>query len=94
MAASEYAYEGRSDWSKFCQCNQILVNREEVLDRFKENLIVYLNNLTKNDTTWNDNEYEYAMKVKDDLEEKKTTKKIKRRGDCGEDKFKKVKRNK
>ena len=93
MAASEYAYEGNSDWSEFFQINSEFADRNKVLDHFKENLIVYLNNLQKKDTSWNDEEYEYAMQVRDNLEGK-VTKRSKKRGDTGEEKVKKGKRNK
>ena len=90
MAASEYAYEGNSDWSEFLQIKKVFADRNEVLDRFKENLIVYLNNLQKKDTSWNDEEYEYAMQVRDNLEGK-VKKRSNIRGDSGERKTRKVK---
>lgn len=93
MAASEYAYEGNSDWSEFLQIKKVFADRNEVLDRFKENLIVYLNNLQKKDTSWNDEEYEYAMQVRDNLEGK-VKKRSNNRGDSKEKKSKKGKRNK
>ena len=80
MAASEYAYEGNSDWSEFLQIKKVFADRNEVLDRFKENLIVYLNNLQKKDTSWNDEEYEYVMQVRDNLEGK-VKKRSNNRGD-------------
>ena len=67
MAASEYAYEGNSDWSEFLQIKKVFADRNEVLDRFKENLIVYLNNLQKKDTSWNDEEYEYLCSAQPTL---------------------------
>ena len=93
MAASEYAYEGNSDWSEFLQIKKVFADRNEVLDRFKENLIVYLNNLQKKDTSWNDEEYEYVMQVRDNLEGK-VKKRSNNRGDSEEKKSKKGKRNK
>ena len=48
---------------------------------------MYLNNLKQRDTNWNDEEYEYAMQVRDDLEGKFTNR-SKRRGDYGEEKIK------
>ena len=58
-----------------------------------QNIIVYLNNLQKKDTSWNDEEYEYAMQVRDNLEGK-VKKRSNNRGDSGEKKNKKGKRNK
>ena len=72
---------------------KVFADRNEVLDRFKENPIVYLNNLQKKDTSWNDEEYEYVMQVRDNLEGK-VKKRSNNRGDSGEKKSKKGKRNK
>ena len=35
MAASEYVYEGNSDWSDFLQIQKVFANRNEVLNCFK-----------------------------------------------------------
>ena len=93
LSASEYAYEGNSDWTEFFEKREVAANRNEVLDHFKENLIVYLNNLQQKDTSWNDEEYEYAMQVRDDLEGK-VTKRSKKRGYSREEKVNTSKRNK
>ena len=86
MTASEYAYEGNSDWSEFLQTKKVFADRNEVLDCFKENLIEYLNNnLQKKNTSWNDEEYEYVMQVRDNLEGK-VKKRSNKQGDSGEKK--------
>ena len=54
---------------------------------------MYLNNLQKKDTSWNDEEYEYVMQVRDNLEGK-VKKRSNNRGDSKEKKSKKGKRNK
>ena len=48
----------------------MFADRNEVLGSFKENLIFYLNNLQQEDTSWNDEEYEYSMQGRDNLEVK------------------------
>ena len=93
MSASEYAYEGNSDWSNFFDYKQVAANRNEIFDRFKENLILYLNNLKQKDTSWNDEEFEYAMQVRDNLEGK-IRKRSKMRSDNAVDKVNTGKRNK
>ena len=93
MSASEYAYEGNSDWSKFFEYKQVAANRNEIFDRFKENLILYLNNLKQKDTSWNDEEFEYAMQVRDNLEGK-VRKRSKMREDNAVEKVNTGKRNK
>ena len=93
MSASEYAYEGNSDWSKFFEYKQVAANRNEIFDRFKENLILYLNNLKQKDKSWNDEEFEYAMQVRDNLEGK-IRKRSKMRSDNAVDKVNTGKRNK
>ena len=70
MAASEFAYEGNSDWREFFQMKEQFASRNEVFDHFKENLIVYLNNLEQKDTSWDDEEFGYAMNVRDNLKGK------------------------
>ena len=93
MAASDIAYEGNSDWSEFFQMKDQFACRNEVFDRFKKNLIVYLNNLEQKDTSWNDEEFEYAMRVRDNLKGK-IRKRSKKRDDSGEENVKTAKRNK
>ena len=93
MAASEFAYEGNSDWSEFYQIQSDFASRNKVFDRFKENLILYLNNLKQKDTSWNDEEFEYAMQVRDNLEGK-IRKRSKMRSDNAVENVNTGKRNK
>ena len=93
MAASEFAYERNSNWRDFFHIKSEFASRNNVFDRFKENLIVELNNLEQKDTSWNDEEFGYAMKVRDNLKGK-VRKRSKKRGDSKEENVKTGKRNK